>query len=79
MTQHFEAVVENGRLCPVEPIALVEGERVSVRIESRNQISPRDMLRLAADVYEGLSEHEIAGIENIALERNDWFARDVKN
>ena len=36
MAIHFEAVYEHGVLCPLEPLALPEHQRVHVTVEDRN-------------------------------------------
>jgi hypothetical protein len=43
--------------------------------EPARRANPKEILALAAAVYEGLSEDEIREIEEIALERGDFFRR----
>jgi hypothetical protein len=50
----------------VEPEPLPEPER---------RAAPREIVALAAAVYDGLSEDDIREIEAIALERGDFFGR----
>jgi predicted DNA-binding antitoxin AbrB/MazE fold protein len=72
MTQICEAVYENGIFRPVVPVApsLVEGQHVRPVVETE---TPEDILRLAAQVYAGLSEQEVNGIEQVALDRCTFF------
>jgi hypothetical protein len=45
-----------------------------VDVEAREKIlSPDEMLKLAEQIYEGLSEEEISEIEQIALDRTNFF------
>ena len=72
MTQSLEAVYENGAFRPVHPesLAISDGQRVRITVD--DQAEP-EALRLAACVYEGLSEKEIAEVEEIALDRQRFF------
>jgi predicted DNA-binding antitoxin AbrB/MazE fold protein len=69
--QICKAVVQNGAFRPVQPIsaALVEGQHVRLVVE----IEDKDILRLAASVYGGLSDAEVKEVEHIALDRCDFF------
>lgn len=73
MSQAINAVYEGGafRLLEESDLPLSEGQRVRLRIEM-----PDDMLELAADVYEGLSEEQIAEVERAALDRREFFGED---
>ena len=72
-TQVCEAVFQNGAFRPVRPIstAIAEGQHVRLVVE----VEENDILTLATDVYEGLSEAEIKDVEQIALERRDFFGK----
>jgi predicted DNA-binding antitoxin AbrB/MazE fold protein len=72
MTQVYEAIYENGIFRPLSPPvpSLVEGQQVRIVVET---ISPDEIHRLAAKVYEGLSEEEIDEIERIAFDRSSFF------
>lgn len=74
MTQICEAVYENGTFRPVAPAApdLAEGQHVRLVEETD---TPEDILRLAAQVYAGLSEQEVNSIELVALDRSAFFAK----
>jgi len=74
MTRKVPAVYEQGVLKPLEPLALPEGQRVTVTVEPvEEQLSPDEILDLAHQVYEGLSDEEIAEIEAIALDRTNFM------
>ena len=72
MTQSFEAIVENGIIRPVTPVALPEGAKLEVTVTRRDRLTPQEILDLAASVYEGLTEAEIDEIERIAIGET-WF------
>lgn len=53
-------------------VPLREGQNVRLTIESEEKGD--DVLALAADVYEGLSDVEIDEVEKIALDGNEFFS-----
>ena len=69
MTQTIEAIYQNGMFKPIVPVSekLSEGETVELIVKNK-RLSPEEMLELASQVYEGLSEEDIDEIERIALE-----------
>ena len=69
--KNFEAVFENGVLRPLANLQLREGESVKLIVENDSTLTPEEMLQLAAQVYEGLSEQDIDEIEKIACEGGD--------
>lgn len=75
MTRILEAVYEDGVLRPLEDPGLQEHQRVvlEIRFEPREQAS--SVLEAWHQVYEGLSEDEIAEVETMALDRSR-FSRD---
>jgi len=75
VSQTIKAVYENGIFRPLdEPdLPIGEGDEVSLTVESN--LSPKEMTRLAASVFEGLSEEEIREIEKIALDRSSFSRR----
>ena len=75
MTRILEAVYEDGVLRPLEDPGLQEHQRVllEIRFEPREQAS--SALEAWHQVYEGLSEGEIADVEAMALDRSR-FSRD---
>jgi predicted DNA-binding antitoxin AbrB/MazE fold protein len=72
-----EAVYENGVFRPLEPLSHppVEGQQVRLVVET---VSPEQILELATKVYEGLSPEEIEEVEEIALDRSNFFGRSKK-
>ena len=74
MTQTIEAIYQNGIFKPLNPISeeIAEGEMVEITIKDK-RLSPDEMLKLAGQVYEGLSDEDIEEIERIALDRSNFF------
>jgi predicted DNA-binding antitoxin AbrB/MazE fold protein len=72
-TQVYEAVFQNGAFRPVQPIptAFAEGQHVRLVVE----VEDNDVLNLATGVYEGLSDAEVREVEQIALDRRDFFGK----
>jgi predicted DNA-binding antitoxin AbrB/MazE fold protein len=64
-----EAVFQNGVLRPTQPLQLAEGDHVRLIIERVTQASPDAILRLARQVYDGLSQNDINEIEEMARHR----------
>lgn len=74
MTQKVEAIYEDGVLKPLQPLALAEHQRVSVTIDELPAAEgPEEMLKAWEQVYEGLSDEEIAEIEAIILDRSNFM------
>ena len=67
-TEPIEAVYEHGGLCLVAPadLELAEGQKVCL-VQSIEEAD--DMLALAARVYEGLTNDQIASIEQYMARR----------
>ena len=74
MTQIIEAIYQNGIFKPLNPVSedITEGEMVEITINDK-RLSPDEMLKLAEQVYEGLSKEDIDEIERIALDRTNFF------
>jgi predicted DNA-binding antitoxin AbrB/MazE fold protein len=72
MKRSIDAVYENGAFRPLHPDALAVSDGQRVRITVDDGLEP-DLLRLAARVYDGLSAQDIEDIENIALDRGNFF------
>lgn len=72
--QTLKAIYENGVFRPLEKPKLAEGQSVQLTIDNTNPFSPQEMLQLAAEVYEGLSETDVDEIEEIALKRDYIFS-----
>ncbi|MBO3458801.1 antitoxin family protein [Aetokthonos hydrillicola Thurmond2011] len=76
--QSIKAIYENGVFRPLEKPNLNEGESVQITVEYTTRSNPEKILKLAADVYEGLSPADIDEIEEIALQRNNFFAAQTE-
>ena len=72
-TETIEAIYEHGGFRPIAPmdINLAEGQKVRLVVEPIEK--PNDILALAAQVYEDLSESEIDSIEQHTRRREDFF------
>ena len=72
--QTIEAIYQNGIFKPLNPISeeIAEGETVEIIIKEK-RLSPDEMLKLAGQVYEDLSDEDIEEIERIALDRSNFF------
>jgi len=67
MESFFEAIYEDGVLKPLEPIKLLEHQRVKITIQPLLIGNPDQELESWQQVYAGLSDKEISEIESIAL------------
>lgn len=67
----IEAVYERGGFRPVSPekFHFAEGQKVRLVVEKME--TPEEILALATEVYEGLSEAEVDEIERYARRRGD--------
>ncbi|OGF56727.1 MAG: hypothetical protein A2Z21_07775 [Candidatus Fraserbacteria bacterium RBG_16_55_9] len=73
MTQTIEAIYEDGVLKPLIPLQLPEHQRVTLAIQAIQTLRPDEILEMAHQVYEGLSDEEIDEIEAIALDRRNFM------
>lgn len=73
MQQILDAVYENGVFRPLQHPEIPEGKQVQLVVETGAELAPDDMLELAAQVYQGLSEQDIDEIEKVALDRRHFF------
>lgn len=73
MQQRLDAIYENGIFRPLKHPSLTEGQQVRLIVETNSTLTSEDMLSLAAQVYQGLSDQEISEVEQIACERRDFF------
>ncbi|QLE59899.1 antitoxin family protein [Nostoc sp. TCL26-01] len=71
--QTLKAIYENGVFRPLEKPELTEGQSVQLIVDTTNPLTPQEMLQLASEVYEGLSETDVDEIEEIALKRDYFF------
>jgi predicted DNA-binding antitoxin AbrB/MazE fold protein len=74
MKQTIDAVFDNGSFRPVNRRALPfsQGQRVRLIVETPSP-TQEDLIELATQVFDGLSDDEVDEIEQIALDRSDFF------
>lgn len=74
MTQTLNAVFEDGAFKPLDngSLPFSEGQRVKLTVEVPTETRD-DLLGLAGQVYEGLSDKDIDEVEGIALDRGTFF------
>lgn len=77
MTRILEAVYEDGVLRPLEDPGLREHQRVLVEIRFEPQEDASSALDAWHQVYEGLSEDDIAEVEAMAVDRSH-FSRNER-
>ena len=75
MRTTLEAIFEDGVFKPVKPPELPERQRVQITVESVPRPAPDDILRTAAEVYQGLSASDVEEIEEMAR-RRVFFTRE---
>ena len=76
MTRVLQAVYEGGVLRPLEDPGLEEHQRVLLEIRIEPRQTGSSALEAWHQVYEGLSDDEIAEVETIALDRGQFFRED---
>ena len=69
MKESIEAIYQEGVFRPLTHIKIPEGQHVRLVVEALSESVVDDMLELAAQVYEGLSNGQIEEIERIARDR----------
>jgi len=74
MSRVIDAVFSDGNFKPLngDRLPLSEGQRVRLIIETPPD-SDKDLLELAGQVYEGLSDEQVREIETIAVDRSNFF------
>lgn len=79
MSQIIEAVFESGTFRVIDNVKLpfLEGQQVRLIVDLPGE-SPEELLSLAAEVYQGLSNKDIDEIERIALDRHDFFGEEAR-
>jgi predicted DNA-binding antitoxin AbrB/MazE fold protein len=72
MKHIIDAIYENGTFRPIQPdaIGISEGQRVRISVDDETE---PESLKLATCVYDGLSDKDIDEIEQIALDRRNFF------
>ena len=77
MKHVIDAIYENGTFRPMQPNIMKISEGTHGRITLEDETEP-ESLKLATCVYDGLSEEDIDEIEQIALNRSNFFgSRDT--
>jgi predicted DNA-binding antitoxin AbrB/MazE fold protein len=71
----FEAVYEDGVLKPLEDPGLPEHHRFSVRVQELGEQRAEDELAAWHRIYAGLSDEDVAAVEEIALDRSLFSRR----
>lgn len=72
MNRTIDAIYENGTFRPIErdAVAIADGQRVRITIDDEGD---PEALRLAVSVYDGLSDNDIDEIEQVVLDRGNFF------
>ncbi len=73
MRQTIKARYHDGVLQPLEPLALADDAEVQVTVDTDLALGTDEILRRAAQVYQGLTADEIKQVESIALDRQHFF------
>jgi predicted DNA-binding antitoxin AbrB/MazE fold protein len=73
MERVLEATYKNGVLIPLKPLNLPENQRVVITILSPATDEPEETLLAWQQVYAGLSEEDIAEVEQVALNRSRFM------
>jgi len=73
MSRTVEAVYERGVFKPLESLNIPEHQRVVLTVQIPNARETAATLESWHKVFEGLSEKDIAEIESIALDRNNFM------
>ena len=76
MTKEVDAIYKNGAFRPLgdAEIPLADGTRVRLSVEAVEPATVENVLELAAKVYAGLSDEDVAEIEQIAMDRSHFFS-----
>jgi predicted DNA-binding antitoxin AbrB/MazE fold protein len=73
MQESIDAIYEHGVFKPLKRLNISDGMRVRLIVETVSEAD--EMIALATQVYDGLSEKDIDEIEQIASDRRDFFKR----
>ena len=73
MRQTIKARYHNGVLQPLEPLVLADEAEVQVTVETAAPVRAEEILRYAAQVYQGFTAEDIAQVEAIGLDRQHFF------
>ena len=73
MRQTIKSRYHDGVLQPLKPLAFADGTEVQVTVDTSAVVSADEILRRAAQVYQGLTTDQVAEVETIALDRRQFF------
>lgn len=73
MRQTIKARYHDGVLQPLEPLALSDDAEVQVTVETEVSVSAEEVLRRAAQVYQGFTADDIRQVETIVFDRRHFF------
>jgi predicted DNA-binding antitoxin AbrB/MazE fold protein len=76
VTQTLDAVFKDGSFKPLNngSLPFAEGQRVKLTVETPAETQD-DLIELATQVYDGLTEEEVNEVERLALDRSSFFDR----
>jgi predicted DNA-binding antitoxin AbrB/MazE fold protein len=69
MQQTINAVYKDGVFKPLKRLKISNGQKAKITLETFSKSIPDELLDLAGQVYDGLSEKQIDDIEQIAFNR----------
>ena len=76
MSEAVEAIFEHGVFRPLEPVALDEGQKVVLSVETVTPAGDRSVdLAAWREVFAGLSAEEVDEVERLALDRSQFIPR----
>ena len=72
MKHAIDAIYENGTFRPLrrDAVPIADGRRVLITVDDESE---PEALRLAMSVYDGLSAKDIDEVEQISLDRDNFF------
>ncbi len=78
MTQTLDAIFKDGSFKPLEngSLPFSEGQRVKLTVETPSETQD-DLINLASQVYDGLTEEEVDEVERLALDRSNFFDKST--
>ena len=69
MQQTINAVYKDGVFKPLKKLKIPNGQKAKIILDTFSKSIPDELLDLAGQVYDGLSEKQIDDIEQIAFNR----------
>ncbi len=73
MKQTLDAIYEDGVFKPTTQLEIPNGQQVRLEVETLSNPSIDDVLFIAAQVYEGLTDQDVNEVEQAAFQRSDFF------